>query len=188
MRTFTILFAGLAFSIAAAAQTSDRISGEGHPAGTHKMMTVQKEAQMKVDAMTAELPLTTKQVKKLTKFYEKDIQYRREHFQMKGGAPRPIASNESGQRPSHQGGHHMGGGFSGGPRMGQGGPGMGHGMGPGSGRPAFSGESEIDFATLKKYNAKQEKKLRKILGNELYSQWRSRHSKEKLELPEVEFK
>ena len=82
----------------------------------------------------------------------------------------------------------MGGGFSGGPGMGQGGPGMGHGMGPGSGRPAFSGESEIDFATLKKYNAKQEKKLRKILGNELYSQWRSRHPKEKLELPEVEFK
>lgn len=188
MRTFTILFAGLAFSIAAAVQTSDRISGEGHPAGTHKMMTVQKEAQMKVDAMTAELPLTTKQVKKLTKFYEKDIQYRREHFQMKGGAPRPIASNESGQRPSHQGGQHMGGGFSGGPGMGQGGPGMGHGMGPGSGRPAVSGESEIDFATLKKYNAKQEKKLQKILGKELYSQWRSRHSKEKLELPEVEFK
>ena len=117
---------------------------------------------MKVDAMTAELPLSTKQVKKLKKFYEKDIQYRREHFQMKGGAPRPIASNESGQHPSHQGGQHMGGGFSGGPG--------------------------IDFATLKKYNAKQEKKLRKILGNELYSQWRSRHPKEKLELPEVEFK
>ena len=187
MRTFTLLFAGLAFSIAAAAQTPDRIPGEGHPAGTNKMMTVQKEAQMRVDAMTAELPLSTKQVKKLTKFYEKDIQYRREHFQMKGGAPRPIASNdESGQhpqRPGQQGGHHMGGA----PGMGGGFPG-GHGMSPGSGRPAFSGESEIDFATLKKYDAKQEKKLQKILGKELYSQWRSRHPKEKLELPEVEFK
>ncbi len=50
-------------------------------------------------------------------------------------------------------------------------------MGPGNGRPAFSGESEIDVATLKKYNAKQEKRLQKILGKELYSQWRSHHPK-----------
>lgn len=179
MRTFTILFAGLAFSFAAAAQPTDRISGEGHPAGTHKMMTVQQEAQMRVDAMTAELPLSTKQVKKLTKFYKKDIQYRRDNFQMKGGAPRPIASNgQNAQRPNHQGGPGMG---HGGPGMGQG----GHGMGPGMGRPSFSGDSEVDYDTIIKYNAKQEKKLKKILGSNLYSQWRSSHPKEKLDLPKI---
>ena len=47
--------------------------------------SVEQEAQMRVDQMSAEMPLTDKQAKKLLKFYKKDIKYRRENFQMAGG-------------------------------------------------------------------------------------------------------
>ena len=77
--------------------------------------SVEQEAQMRVDQMSAEMPLTDKQVKKLLKFYKKDIKYRRENFQMAGG-PRP----EGGQRPGGQDGRGPGGG-PGGNRGGQGG-------------------------------------------------------------------
>lgn len=44
----------------------------------------------------------------------------------------------------------------------------------------------VDIEEIEKYNLKQEKKLEKILGNELYTQWRSAHPMEKPKLPEIE--
>ena len=39
---------------------------------------------------------------------------------------------------------------------------------------------------LDKYNAKQEKKLKKILGESLYGQWRSAHPQEQPRLPDIQ--
>ena len=65
----------------------------------------------------------------------------------------------------------------------EGGPGMRpDGQG---GRPPMD-NAEIDFEQVEKYNAKQEKKLRKILGEPLYSQWRSRHPQEYPGLPDLQ--
>ena len=46
--------------------------------------------------------------------------------------------------------------------------------------------AEIDYEKLDKYNAKQEKKLRKILGESLYTQWRSAHPQEQPRLPDLQ--
>ena len=68
--------------------------------------------------------------------------------------------------------------------LGSGGPG-GHGMGPQGGRPPMMGGS-VDIEEIEKYNQKQEKKLQKILGDDLYNQWRSNHPLEAPKLPELE--
>lgn len=47
---------------------------------------------------------------------------------------------------------------------------------------------QVDFEELEKYNQKQEKKLKKILGDDLYTQWRASHPMERRKLPEAEFK
>jgi len=151
----------------------------GHPKHDHpgpfgenvqpKQLTVEEEAQWKVDQMTSELQLTDKQVKKLLKFHKKDIQYRRDNFELAGG-PRPGFQGErpqlppQGQRPPQ--GDVRNGGFPGG------GPGVG---GPKGGFPPQMDGKKMDFEKIEKYNLKQEKKLKKILGDELYTQWQSSH-------------
>ncbi len=147
-------------------------------------LTVEEAAQLRVDQMSDELPLTQKQEKKLLKFYKKDIQYRRDNFQT-GNGPRPDSAGGRPQGMPQGGGRSpqgMGQGM--GPGGSQGGfPGGGPGMGPQGGRPQVTGD-DIDFEKLDKYNQKQEKKLKKILGDDLYSQWRSSHPMEVPGLPE----
>ena len=195
MKRISLIAAGLAVCIAVAAQPSQR--EEGQQPGQHhgqkpKQLTVEQEAQFRVDEMSAALPLTEKQVKKLTKFFKKDITYRRENFQGGGRGPRPEGAPGQGGPRGGQGGMHRGGGPGmGGPGggMGQSGPrpGGGHGMHPGAqgGRPPMD-NAEIDYEKLDKYNAKQEKKLRKILGESLYTQWRSAHPQEQPRLPDLQ--
>ena len=172
----TILFAAaLAITLSAAAQSEV-------PA-MPKQLTVEEEAQVKVDKMAAELPLTDKQVKKLLKFYKNDIEYRRENFEFAGGL-RPDFRGERPQGPP-PGGRPPQGMRQGGPGGFPGGfPGGGPGMGPQGGRPPMDGP--VDIEEIEKYNQKQEKKLKKILGEELYTQWRSAHPMEAPKLPEIE--
>ena len=195
MRRIFLFAVSLAIAFSAAAQPSGqppKNDGTGHPQ-MKQQPTIEQEAQMRVEQMCAEMPLTDKQVKKLLKFYKKDIKYRRENFQMDGG-PRP----EGGQRPEGQGGR--------GPGMGQGRPqgGPGMGMGPGGGPGGNRGgqgmrpgnppegarmmEQEVDFEKLEKYNQKQDKKLCKIIGEENFAQWRASHPHEVPGFPEFELK
>lgn len=53
------------------------------------------------------------------------------------------------------------------------------------GRPPMMG-GETDFEAQEKYNAKQNKKLRKILGDDLHRQWRTKHPQERPKLPDIE--
>lgn len=63
---------------------------------------------------------------------------------------------------------------------------------PGGQRPDFQGGrppmmgGDVNIETIEKYNAKQEKKLKKILGDDLYNQWRAKHPQERPKLPDVE--
>lgn len=196
MKRFSLIAAALVVCMAAAAQPSQ--GKEGRQPGQHrgqkpKQLSVEQEAQFRVDEMTAELPLTEKQVKKLSKFFKKDITYRRENFQ--GGVRGTRPDEAGGHGGPHGGGHggmHRGGapGMEGpGSGMGQGGPRPGgvQGMHPGAqgGRPPMD-NAEIDYEKLDKYNAKQEKKLKKILGESLYGQWRSAHPQEQPRLPDIQ--
>jgi len=185
-KTFLIA-AALTITLSAAAQPDQRPHhhpghhGEGVPP---KQLTVEQEAQFKVDQMASELPLTDKQVKKLLKYYKKDIKYRRENFDFTGG-PRPDFQGERPQGPPPGGRPPQGGFPGGGPGMGGpgGGPGGFPGGGPGMGqRPPMDGQ--VDFEELDKYNQKQEKKLKKILGDDLYAQWRSNHPMTPTQLPQ----
>ena len=133
--------------------------------------SVEQEAQLRVDQMASEMPLTPKQIKKLLAYYKKDIQYRRDNFQMRGG-PRP----DGGRRPEKNGQR--------GPGMGQGQPPQGNPeMGAGTppvGRPEGQ---DIDLEKLEKYNLKQDKKLRKIIGDDNFTRWRAAHPQQMPKLP-----
>ena len=181
------LIAALTIAVSAAAQpggSRPEFSGSPGEKIQPDRLSVEQEAQLKVDQMVAELPLTQKQIDKLLKFYKKEIQYRRDNFEFAARGPRP---DFGGERPSGPppGGRPPQGGFPGG-GPGSGGPG-GHGMGPQGGRPPMMGGS-VDIEEIEKYNQKQEKKLKKILGDDLYTQWRASHPMERPKLPEAEFK
>ena len=166
MRKIILLAASLLIMLSAVAQPRDQ------------RMSVEQEAQLKVDQMAKELPLTEKQIKKLGKFYKSDIQYRRDNFEFAGG-PHPEFNGERPQGPPP-------GGFPP-PGMGPGGfPGGGPGIGPQGGRPPMMG-GEFDIEEIEAYNQKQETKLKKILGDDLYTQWRSNHPMEAPKLPEIKF-
>ena len=180
-KTFLIA-AALTITLGAAAQPNQRPHHPGHHGEgvPPQPLTVEQEAQFKVDQMASELPLTDKQVKKLLKFYKSDIKYRRENFSFEGGL-RPDSQGERPQGPP-PGGRPQGGG------PGMGGPGGFPGGGPGMGGPRPPMGDQVDFEELEKYNQKQEKKLKKILGDDLYTQWRASHPMERPKLPEAEFK
>lgn len=185
MKKITIMAAALAIAVSAAAQPGQQQKAfPGKPGEKMEPMTVEQEAQMKTDQMSSELPLTDKQVKKVYKYHRKDIKYRREHFQ-KGGGTRPEGMPQHGNgmgRP--EGMPPQSGNFQGG-RQGMGGPGMGGpGMGPG-GKPQM--DEDVDFEKMEKYNLKQEKKLKKIIGEENYNLWRSHHKMAAPALPDPEF-
>ena len=162
MKSLTLIAASLVICLSAAAQPGGQNPGpKDHQKGPEKpQLTVEQEAQMRVDRMAEELPLTEKQVKKLSKYYKKDIKYRRENFEQGAGFPKGFPGGPGGfpggQRPDFQGG-----------------------------RPPMMG-GDVDIETIEKYNAKQEKKLKKILGDDLYNQWRAKHPQERPKLPDVE--
>ena len=188
MKKMILMAAGLAMMLSAAAQQP---SGEKpqmpEPPQMKERPRVEQEAQEKTDQMAAELGLDDKQIKKVLKFFKSDIQYRRENFEF-GGGPRPdgnFPAPPSGGRPGGQGGFPGGGPGA----MGPGGfPGGGPGgMRPGnppSGMPAFG--KAVDYDELEKYNAKQDKKLRKIIGDENFEKWRAAHPQELPKMPELE--
>ena len=185
MNRMILMAAGLAMMLSAAAQPSDERPQMPERPQMKERPTVEQEAQIKTDQMAAELGLDEKQIKKVYKFFKSDIQYRRENFEF--GGPRPdgnFPAPPSGGRPGGQGGF-PGGGPGG---MGPGGfPGGGPGMRPGnppSGMPAFGGE--VDYEELEKYNAKQDKKLRKIIGDENFEKWRAAHTQELPKMPDLE--
>ena len=45
---------------------------------------------------------------------------------------------------------------------------------------------ELDYDELEKYNEKQDKKLRKIIGDENFEKWRAAHPRELPKMPELE--
>ena len=170
--------AGLAMMLSAAAQPGGEKPQRPERPQVKERPTVEQEAQMKTDQMTAELGLDEKQVKKVYKFFKSDIEYRRENFEFSGSVPGGnFPAPPKGGFPGGQGGFPVGGpgGMGpGGPRPG-GGPGMRPGNPP-SGMPAFSGV--VDPEELEKYNAKQDKKLRMIIGDENFEKWRANHPQE----------
>lgn len=173
MKRMILMAAGLAMMLSAAAQPSGERPQMPERPQQKERPTVEQEAQMKTNQMSAELGLNEKQLKKVYKFFKSDIQYRRENFEF--GGPRPdgnFPAPPSGGRPGGMGP----GGFPGG------GPGMRPGNPP-SGMPAFGGE--VDYEELEKYNAKQDKKLRKIIGDENFEKWRATHPQEFPKMPEL---
>lgn len=172
--------------LSAAAQTGDEGQQRPERPRMKERPTVLQEAQALTDRMAAELGLTEKQVKQVLNFYKSDIKYRRESFE--SGGPRP----DGGFPAPPSGDFHGKGGFpaggSGGMRPSGPPPGGGHGGmrsgNPPSGRPSFA--QEIDYEALEKYNAKQDKKLRKIIGDENFEKWRAAHPQEVPQLPELE--
>lgn len=169
MRIISLLAAALLIALSAVAQPAEKFQPK-------ERLSVEQEAQIKVDQMAQVLPLTKKQIKKLGKFFKNDIQYRRDNFEFAGG-PRPKYNGERPQGPPPGGFPLQGmspGGFHGG----------GPGMRPPSGRPPMMG-GEVDIEEIEKYNQKQETKLKKILGDDLYTQWRSNHPMETPKLPEI---
>ena len=67
--------------LSAAAQSGEPMPQPGQDLPQVKERpSVEQEAQMKTDQMAAELSLTEKQVKKVYKFFKKDIKYRRREF------------------------------------------------------------------------------------------------------------
>lgn len=186
MKKIAFMAAGLLMAIAAMAQPRNEAGkpeGNGRPE-MRERPSVEQKAQMAVDRMKAEMPLTEKQTKKLLKFYKKDTQYRRDNFDMAGGPrsdgrPHGEGDFQHGGPGMGRGGHPQGGGPGGG---------RGEGMRPGGPQGERPAMQEVDFEKLEKYNLKQDKKLRKIIGDENFNRWRTTHPQEVPKLPDVEFK
>lgn len=147
-------------------------NGESRP-----MPDVSELAQKKADAMDRELSLSEKQYKKILKYYKSEIQ--KERDMMQANRPAGMPDGFSGGRPDFGGGMPpMGGSGFGGPGSGfpgggfpGGGPAMDGGRAPVGGPGMAVSEEEMD-----KFYARQDKKLKKILTEEQYSRWRSKHS------------
>ena len=179
--------AALAMTLSAAAQPAG-----GERPEAKQRPTVEQEARARADKMVRDLSLNEKEAKKVYKFMKKDIKYRRENFEIDGsrGEGRFIPPMRDGG--GFPGGSHGEAGAPGrgerpamGGPGGQGGPGR-PGMRPGN-PPAGFGR-EVDVEALNKYNAKQDKKLRKIIGDEKFGKWRAAHPHKSLELQEPELK
>ena len=168
-----LLAAGLTMMLSAAAQPGGEFPPKPERHAFKERPTVKEEAQRKTDQMVTELSLSQKQIKKLSKFNQRDIQYRRDHFEL--GGPRP-----DGNFPAPPAGGFPGGPGGKGPRP-AGGPGMGPGNPPAGMPPMKAG---IDYNALDKYNARQDKKLRKIIGDDNFRKWRDSHPLELPKLPE----
>jgi len=148
-----------------------------------EMKSPEEIAKMKSDMMKRELSLTDKQYKKVYKLIKKDQQYRQNQAENQFGGGMPPQFGGMGGPGGGMGGPGMGGGMMGGPGGGMGGPGMG-GPGMGGQRPeGFPGIRPKENLVSDEYLEKQEKKLKKILTEEQYSLWRSKHPAEHTELP-----
>ncbi len=134
--------------------------------------TTPEEAAEKLTAEMVEvLNLTDKQVKKVTKFNEKDQKNLQSLYTGGfGGGPGFGGGMPGGGMPGGFGGGFGGPGGMPGGGMPGGGPG-GAGMRPEGGFPMMA----PDLSELEDYWAKKEKKLRKILGDEEFGKWYTLH-------------
>jgi len=159
-----------------------------------KQRTPEEIAKKEADMMRSELKLTDKQYKKVYNLLKKDQEYRKSQAEMQFGGGMPPQGGGPGM-----GGPGMGGDMMGGGPGGMGGPGMGGGM-MGGGRPpqgemgqgprpegGFPGMGPREDVVTEEYLEKQDRKLKKILTPEQYSEWRSKHPVEHLELPPMDF-
>jgi len=150
-----------------------------------KQRTPEEIDRKQADRMKAEVNLTDKQYKKVYKLIRNDQQYRQSQAEQQFGGGMPPMGGGPGGMMGGGPGRMMGGGM---PPMG-GGPG-GMGGSPG-GMPAHGemGQGPLpggDVVT-EEYLEKQDLKLKKILTDEQYSKWRSKHPSEHLELPPMKF-
>ncbi|MGN0194984.1 MAG: hypothetical protein ACI4AE_00830 [Candidatus Cryptobacteroides sp.] len=186
------------------AQTPARQRGNAHQEvrerGTRhrKDMTPEEKAARISDQMRKELGISDKQYKKVYKLFLKDEKALAEQAEQRPG-PQGMPGEVRPQGGKQEGGSGQGGpefGGHGGAMGGHGGPGSGFGgpqggrqrgghggpeMGLGPQGPEFHGGSDV-FS--EEYIEKREKKLRKILKDDLYNKWRERHPIEMPPLPE----
>lgn len=169
-----------------------------------KKKTPEEIAKKEADMMKAEVGLTDKQYKKVYKLIKKDWQYRQSQAENSfgGGMPPQGGPGGMGGPGGGMGGDMMGGpgGMGGGGMMGGPGGMGGGGMmgGPGGGMPQGGMENGqrpeggpgmggpgMDVVT-DEYLEKQDAKLKKILTEEQYVKWRSKHPAEHMALPPME--
>lgn len=163
MKTRFFLCAALMLlSLGLSAQTQETGSRPEPP----KMKSPAEIAEKKAGMMQREVGLTEKQYKKVYKLFKKDEQYRQN-----------LMEENMGEMPM-------------GRPDGMGGPGMGGGRPPQGGdmssrpRPeGFPGMGPVEVS--EEYIDKQDQKLRKILTDEQYLQWRSKHPVEHKALPPI---
>jgi len=182
MKTKTMIICGIASLMLSSVWMSAQPQPGERPAPP-KMKTPEEIAKKEADMMQAEISLSEKQYKKVYNLVKKDHKYRQTQAAAQFGGGMPPQGGGPGMG--------MGGPGMGGPGMGMGGPrgSMGGGMPPqgamGQGqRPeGFTGMAPDKEIVTVEYLEKQEAKLKKILTPEQYSQWRSKHPAERLELP-----
>ncbi|MGM9736670.1 MAG: hypothetical protein ACI3ZL_09695 [Candidatus Cryptobacteroides sp.] len=154
-----------------------------------KRLSPEEKATRTSDQMRKELGINDKQYKKVYKlFLEEEKTLAEQAGHRPGPQGMPGEGRPQGGRPE---GGHGGPGFGGpgGPQGGfggpqGGGPRGGHGgpeMGRGPQGPEFHGGADV-FS--EEYIEKREKKLKKILKDDLYNKWRERHPVEMPPLPE----
>ena len=155
MKKILLVAASLGIVFSAAAQPGNQKKAYPEkPSFKHQKENLSAEefARERVDMMSEELSLTGKQKGKLNDFFVKDFNYRKENFKRPEG-PRPDFKGErSGEAKKEFKGEHR--------------------EGHGHHHPQMSKE---DMKKMEKYSAKQEKKLKKIIGDDNYSKWRSSH-------------
>ncbi|MGM9748271.1 MAG: hypothetical protein ACI3ZN_05690 [Candidatus Cryptobacteroides sp.] len=161
--------------------------------GQHRRnLSPEEKAKNTADRMKKEIGITEKQYKKVYKLFlaeEKTLAEQREERGPQGGFGGPGMGGPHGSFEGGRGGFGgpgMGGpqggrGGFGGPQGGHGGPGMGEG--PQGQRPEF-GRPGPDAGLSDEYIEKREKKLKKILKEDKYQQWREKHPVEYAPLPE----
>jgi len=154
-----------------------------------KMPSPEEYAQKEADMMKQELGLTDKQYKKVYKLIKKDREYRKSQAEARlgNGMPQGGPGGMGGRGGFPGGGPGMGGGMP--PQGGMGGQmpsqfEMGQGQRP-EGRPDMGPKNDI---VTEEYLEKQEQKLKKILTEDQYYRWRSKHPAENMELPPIDLK
>jgi len=195
-----LLFASMFMCLTIDAQPQQPSSAQ--PPQPPKMRSSEDRAKEQADLMNSELQLSSKQYKQVYKLLLKDFNYREQSFgnrpsSMPQGGPGGGMPGGGGMMGGPGGGMPGGGGMMGGPGGGM--PGGGGMMGgPGGGTPPqgnFEGQAPgnmpqfgpKDDLVTDEYLQEQDSKLKKILTDDQYRKWRSKHPAERLELPPLEF-
>ena len=142
-----ILFACLLLAATASLGAQNPQPLEGKPAHHPKRITPETIAQSKTDKMRETLSLTEKQCKKLYKLNLQEAQEQQAKHSPRPGSKRPQGLPPRGERPEREG-------FR---------PGM----------PPREDINNLSPEQRKKNAEKREKKLKKILGEEKFAQWKN---------------